>query len=122
MNVNNINNSGDWNTFNQNIGGRTVEDIFDKDELAQEWCHKKMVRDNAFSARMKRSSVEVVVAAILLAIYFFTAKASGDFDSMNAFLKFIRDVFSGSIVPLVRTVLFGLGGVIAVYRWRRLLP
>ena len=28
MNINNINNSGDWNTFNQNIGGRTVEDIF----------------------------------------------------------------------------------------------
>lgn len=48
MNINNINNSGDWNTFNQNIGGRTVEDIFDKDELAQEWFHKKMVRDNAF--------------------------------------------------------------------------
>lgn len=70
MDINNINNSGDWNTFNQNIGGRTVEDIFDKGELAQEWCHKKMVRDNAFSARMKRASVKVVVAAILLAIYF----------------------------------------------------
>lgn len=32
---------------------------------------------------------------------------------MDAFLNFIRDVFSGSILPLVRTVLFGLGGVIA---------
>lgn len=113
MNINSINNSGDWNTFNQNIGGRTVEDIFDKDELAQEWFHKKMVRDNAFSARMKRSSVEVVVAVILLAIYFFIAKASGDFDTKDAFLKFMRDVFSGSILPLLRTVLFGFGGVIA---------
>lgn len=35
MNINNISNSGDGNTFNQNIGGRTIEDIFDKDELAQ---------------------------------------------------------------------------------------
>lgn len=62
---------------------------------------------------MKRSSVEVVVAVILLAIYFFIAKASGDFDTKDAFLKFMRDVFSGSILPLLRIVLFGFGGVIA---------
>ena len=63
---------------------------------------------------MKRSSVKIVVAVILLTSYFFIARASGDFDSMDAFLKFIKDVLSGSILPLVRTVLFGFGGLIAV--------
>ena len=62
---------------------------------------------------MKRSSVKIVVAVILLTSYFFIARASGDFDSMDAFLNFIRDVFAGSILPLGRTVLFGLGGCIA---------
>lgn len=114
MNINSINNSGDWNTFNQNIGGRTVGDIFDQGELAQEWCHKKRVRDNAFSARMKRSSVEIIVAFGLLVICFLAAKASGDFDSVDAILNLVRDALAGSILPLVRTILIGVGGLVGL--------
>ena len=44
----------------------------------------------------------------------FIARASGDFDSMDAFLNFIRDVFSGSILPLVRTILIGVGSLVGL--------
>lgn len=43
MSINNINNSGDGNIFNQNIGDKSIYDLFDIDDLAYEWCHRKML-------------------------------------------------------------------------------
>lgn len=53
MSINNINNSGDGNIFNQNIGGESIYDLFDIDDLAYEWCHRKKVVTKTRKSRVK---------------------------------------------------------------------
>lgn len=55
MKFNNISNTGNGNVFNQNIGGQSIFDIFDREELADEWrCRKKNYTD-AYQTRIRTS-------------------------------------------------------------------
>lgn len=107
MDINSISNSGDGNIFNQNIGSQTIYGISDINTLAQEWCHRKKVHDEAFHSRMKVSTIQIVVALILFAFSIFIAWAAGDFSSLFSFISFLRDLS----ISAIGTIVTFLGGL-----------
>ncbi len=70
MSINNINNSGDGNIFNQNIGDKSIYDLFDIDGLAYEWCHRKNVVTKTRKSRVKSSILKIVLGLVLLGYVF----------------------------------------------------
>lgn len=70
MSINNVNNSGDGNIFNQNIGGKSIYDLFDIDDLAREWCHRKNVVTKTRRSRVKSSILKIVLGLVLLGYVF----------------------------------------------------
>lgn len=108
MKFNNISNTGNGNVFNQNIGGQSIFDIFDREELADEWrCRKKNYTD-AYQTRIRTSIVQVIIALILLLACFGIAVISGDFESIPAFISYLRELSIGA----VGTLLTFIGGLI----------
>ena len=98
MSINNVNNSGDGNIFNQNIGGKSIYDLFDIDDLAREWCHRKNVVTKTRRSRVKSS---IVLGLVLLGVCLFVAFSEGAFDSIPAFISFLRELSKEAIITIL---------------------
>ena len=109
MNINNINNSGNGNIFNQNIGSRKIYDIRDCDVLAKEWVHRNTNCQRARRSRYRKSLIELIVAVISVAVSLIVIQISGGFDDLQSFINFVGDVTAN----LVAAVLTAASGFIA---------
>lgn len=109
MSINNINNSGDGNIFNQNIGGKSIYDLFDIDDLACEWCHRKNVVTKTRRSRVKSSILKIVLGLVLLGVCLCVAFSEGAFDSIPAFISFLRELSKEAII----TILTFIAGAVA---------
>lgn len=113
MNLNNINNSGNGNIFNQNIGNQTIDGIFDINELARERYLREINRKRAFRSRTIASIIKVGISLVLLSLCLLCVWMSGGFDSFFAFWDFLRDLSISlivSIITLLAGVLIGSDG------------
>lgn len=109
MSSNSINNSGNGNVFNQNIGIQTakyIDELFDINDLAQEWDHRRRNHNDAFRSRIKISTLELVFGVLLLIACGIIVKISGGFDSVSAFLSFLSDL-SVNLIGGILTFLLG---------------
>lgn len=112
MNSNNISNSGNGNVFNQNIGEQNISAIFDINKLAAEWRHRKNNVANARRSRIKKSSLKLVLAIILLAVCLVIVKLSGGFDSLGGFIDFLRDLSVNAIFALITFIASAALGIL----------
>ena len=101
MSINNINNSGDGNIFNQNIGGKSIYDLFDIDDLAYEWCHRKNVVTKTRKSRVKSSILKIVLGLVLLGVCLFVAFSEGAVDSIPAFFSFLGELSKEAIITIL---------------------
>lgn len=113
MNINNISNSGDGNTFNQNIGDKTIYGM-NIEELAQQWQYSKDVSDKAFRRRIKSSLVQICIAILALGVCVLVPWLSGAFETVSAIVDFVTNISGqliGSLLALIVGMGFGLSGV-----------
>ena len=113
MNINSISNSGDGNTFNQNIGDKTIYGM-NIEELAQQWQYSKDVSDKAFRRRIKSSLVQICIAVIALGVCVLVPWLSGAFETVSATVDFVTNISGqliGSLLALILGLVFGASGV-----------
>ncbi|WP_257160770.1 hypothetical protein [Corynebacterium cystitidis] len=108
MNYNNINNSGDGNIFNQNIGENTIHGLSNVDQLADQWNQRKRNVKRTRRSRLARSTIELVVGVILLLILVFIIYFVGGFNEPNA----IFDLITAFSVELIVSATFLIIGSI----------
>ena len=90
MSSNSINNTGNGNIFNQNIGIQTaknIDELSDISELAQEWDHRRRNRNDASRARIKSSTLKLVFGLLLFIICILIITFSGGFDDVPGGIK-----------------------------------
>nr|WP_225751457.1 hypothetical protein [Pseudoclavibacter sp. Marseille-Q3772] len=107
MSSNTINNTGDGNYFNQNIGEQTINSMFSPADLASEYEHRESVRKNKRNTRIRRSWILIGVALVGLLACFGVLWSTGSLSSPEALVSFFRDLSVNAIVAIV-------GGIVAV--------
>ncbi|MDK7142867.1 hypothetical protein QP405_03195 [Gleimia europaea] len=116
MNINNISNSGDGNTFNQNIGDETIYGM-NIEELAQQWQQSKEVSDSAFRRRIKSSFIQICIAVLAVGICVLVPWLSGAFETVSATVDFVTNISGqliASLLALILGIIFGASGLAAI--------